>query len=191
MSHRSNRNPNWDRACVITIDLWVLSCNWLCPIFSKWSIFRSWMMKMYLCCALRWAGHNPDLNVVWDQVLTALPTAWLFPPNLISPSLRRIKGGREEADLMERHYPVFLRWCLLESYSKFREGAGEMVQSVKCLLCKHGDLIRTLSSTLNHWAISPVSQHPCKKTSAAMHTWNPSAGEVEAGGFLRLADQLT
>lgn len=124
VSHRSNRNPNWDRACVTTTDLWVLSCNWLCPIVSKWSIFWSWMMKMYLCCALRWAGHNPDLNMVWDQVLTVLPTAWLFPPNLISPSLRRIKGGREEADLVERLYPVFLRWCLLESYSKFRDGAG-------------------------------------------------------------------
>ena len=142
MFHHSNRNPpTGPLACVAPIGLWVLSCNQLCPIFSKESIYWSWMMKTYVCRAWRWAGHNPDLDeVLGDQVLTVLPLAWLFSLNLISHSLWRIKGARKEAELIELLHPIFLWGCLLESYGKFREGTGEMVQLVRCLLRKNGDL---------------------------------------------------
>lgn len=46
-----------------------------------------------------------------------------------------------------------------------------MASWVECCLCKSNDL-----------SLNP--QHPCKKLGMAASSWNPSAGEVETGGYL-------
>lgn len=60
---------------------------------------------------------------------------------------------------------------LLPEGRRVEVGAGEMIQLVEVLPCKHKDQ-------------SPGSQHPWEK--AAVHIWSPSTGEPETGGFLEL-----
>lgn len=54
---------------------------------------------------------------------------------------------------------------------------GEMIQPVKCLLCKLGDLSSSPGTNVK------------KKVGVFECNWNPSPGEVETGRSLRLASQ--
>lgn len=54
-------------------------------------------------------------------------------------------------------------------------------------------LARWLSQVLatQTWGPELKTQHSCKKPTLVIHTWNPRAGDMEAGGSLRLTGQQT
>lgn len=78
------------------------------------------------------------------------------------------------------------KFSIILSYTEFQaslsqkyklEGTEEVTQSVRCLLCKPGDL------TLD-------SKHLQKKLGMAACAWNLSAGQSERGGSMGFASQV-
>lgn len=75
------------------------------------------------------------------------------------------------------HYTLFDKALKKIKHFIKLSGAGEMVQSVKCILSKHEDLTLDL-------------QCSCKKLGTAVNIYNLNTEEAEAGGSLELVGQL-